>query len=103
MTEERRPGGEPDRGRVDPGRPEDDRRGGVGERPDDAGRGPEGEGWVRRFVAAPPRLQETVALYEELGLEVRLERPGPEELGGECEGCALATELFRVVYTRGPR
>lgn len=59
-----------------------------------------GGDWVRRFVAAPPRLGEAVELYRALGLEVRLE-PVPEEaLADECAGCAIATALFRVIYTR---
>lgn len=58
------------------------------------------DGWTRRFVAAPPRLQEAVELYRELGLEVRLERPGPEDLAEVCEGCLAAAALFRVIYTR---
>lgn len=57
-------------------------------------------GWVRRFVAAPPRLREAVELYESTGHEVRLERPGPDELSDACGGCAAAVELFRIIYTR---
>lgn len=58
------------------------------------------EGWTRRFVAAPSRLAEAVALYESLGFEVRLERVGSGELRSECEGCPLALHLFRAIYTR---
>ena len=65
----------------------------------DAGR-ESGGGWVRRFVGAPPRLDEMVELYRRLGHEVRLERPDPGELGDGCEECAVATALFRVIYTR---
>lgn len=57
-------------------------------------------GWRRRFVAAPPRLGEAVELYEATGHEVRLERPGRDELSDACGGCAAALELFRVIYTR---
>ncbi|MFQ5679476.1 MAG: hypothetical protein ACE5HP_08450 [Gemmatimonadota bacterium] len=57
-------------------------------------------GWTRRFLGAPPRLQEAVELYESLGLEVRLERPEPEDLAAECEECPAARSLFRVIYTR---
>ncbi len=57
-------------------------------------------GWTRRFIAGPPRLEEAVELYETLGYEVRLEPVSSEELREECEGCALAPALFRVIYTR---
>ena len=61
-----------------------------------------GEGWQRRFVVSPPRLQEAIELYESLGLEVRSDPVTDEELAEECRGCALATGLFRVLYTRTP-
>lgn len=73
---------------------------------EDAGRGDARDallgrdGWTRRFVGAPPRLGEARALYERLGLEVRLEPPGPEDLPGECGGCPAAASLFQVIYTR---
>lgn len=56
--------------------------------------------WVRRFIGAPPRLDEARSLYESLGLEVMLDPLSPEELAAECNGCTLALALFRVVYTR---
>ena len=65
--------------------------------------GPDDQGWTRRFVGAPPRLQEAVELYESLGLEVRLEPPSADDLQEFCESCAAATTLFRVIYTRKPR
>lgn len=58
------------------------------------------EGWERRFVGGPPRLEEIVELYESLGLEVRLEPLDPGELADECAGCRLALALYRAVYTR---
>ncbi|RME48544.1 MAG: hypothetical protein D6791_02935 [Chloroflexi bacterium] len=58
------------------------------------------EGWTRRFVAAPVRLKEAIALYESLGYEVHTEPLTPEELQAECEDCRLAVALFRVIYTR---
>lgn len=57
-------------------------------------------GWTRRFVGSPPRLQEVVELYETLGQDVLLDDLSPMELAAECDGCALALSLFRVVYTR---
>ena len=58
------------------------------------------DGWVRRFVAAPPRLGEAVALYGELGLEVRLEPAADEPVADDCSGCAAAPSQFSVIYTR---
>jgi hypothetical protein len=58
------------------------------------------EGWIRRFVGGPPRLQETVELYKSLGYEVWLEPQALEEFRAECEDCTLALMFFRVVYTR---
>lgn len=61
-----------------------------------------GEGWMRRFTGAPPRLREVKDLYETLGLEVLLDDLSPEELPEDCSGCAIALSLFQVVYTRRP-
>ncbi len=58
------------------------------------------EGWTRRFVGGPPRLQEMVELYRALGYEVWLEPQAAEEFGDQCEGCTLARVAFRVIYTR---
>lgn len=60
------------------------------------------DGWQRRFVAAPPRLEEAVELYRALGLEVHLEPLLPSELDPRCAGCSLALYVFRAVYTRRP-
>ena len=67
-----------------------------------ASEGPEAEGWTRRFMAAGDRLVEAVRLYGERGFEVRLERPGAEDLREECSDCRLALEQFRIIYTRRP-
>jgi hypothetical protein len=58
------------------------------------------EGWTRRFVGGPPRLQEMVEIYRSLGYEVRLEPQALDEFPDECEDCTLALTFFRVVYTR---
>lgn len=60
-------------------------------------------GWTRRFTAIGGRLEEAVALYRELGFEIRLE---PAEPGAESvlatSGCArcLVMSLARTIYTR---
>lgn len=59
-------------------------------------------GWERRFMAAGPRIEESVALYRALGYEVWLARPSAAELREECGDCRMALELFRVLYTRRP-
>ena len=61
------------------------------------------DGWTRRFVGGPPRLQEMIELYKSLGYEVWLEPQELEEFRDECEDCLLALSLFRVVYTRASK
>ena len=61
------------------------------------------EGWVRRFIGAPPQLDEVRELYVSLGLEVRLDHVSPDDLSEVCSGCPLALSLFRVIYTRSRR
>jgi hypothetical protein len=58
------------------------------------------EGWARRFVGGPPRLQEMVELYRSLGYEVLLEPQALDEFRDECEDCTLALRFFRMVYIR---
>ena len=61
------------------------------------------DGWTRRFVGGPPRLQEMIELYKSLGYQVWLEPQELEEFRDECEDCLLALALFRVVYTRASK
>lgn len=58
------------------------------------------DGWIRRFTGSPPRLGELKELYELTGKDVLLDDVLPGELARECEGCALALSLFKVIYTR---
>lgn len=46
------------------------------------------------------QVNEAVELYRKLGYEVRVEPVTREELGDECDDCALALALYVVVYTR---
>ena len=57
-------------------------------------------GWTHRFTGAPPRLNEVQQLYEQLGMEVLLDPVSPEELPEGCDECTLATNWFKVIYTR---
>ena len=62
----------------------------------------ERQGWERRTVESEPRLSELVALYRELGFEVRLEPVDLDELPSEaCNRCYLVrSERFKTLYTR---
>jgi hypothetical protein len=61
----------------------------------------EAEGWERRFIADPERVDEAVELYAQLGFEVHAEPVLASELGGDCNDCALvATCHFKTIYTR---
>ena len=58
-------------------------------------------GWERRFIADGQRAEEVIALYRNLGYEVRAEALAPQDLREECEDCRLVTLLkFQVIYTR---
>jgi hypothetical protein len=59
-------------------------------------------GWTHRFTGGPPRLEEIQQLYEQLGMEVLLDSLLPEELPDGCDVCTLATNWFKVIYTRTP-
>lgn len=61
------------------------------------------QGWRRRFMADPVRAKEAIALYGELGFEVRCESILPDELSELCGSCRLATcRAYVTVYTRRP-
>jgi hypothetical protein len=63
-------------------------------------------GWERRTAEREPRLSELVALYEELGFEVRLLPARPQDFSGgvgeECEPCLNEEALarYKTIYTR---
>lgn len=58
-------------------------------------------GWERRFIAEGKRAEEAMALYRELGFEVRAESLRPEEMRDECNDCELLMLLnFKTIYTR---
>jgi hypothetical protein len=59
------------------------------------------QGWERRFMADPARAKEAVALYTELGYEVRAEPIRQVEMGPDCGDCRVATYMgFVTIYTR---
>lgn len=58
-------------------------------------------GWSRRFSGPVNKLQDSIDLYESLGMEVLLDDLSARELAAECGDCALAVVFFKVLYTRG--
>ncbi len=61
------------------------------------------EGWQRRFMADPARIEESTRLYAELGFDVRAEAIDPDELSELCGDCRLATcRAYVTIYTRKP-
>ena len=62
----------------------------------------ESENWERRGIFSEPRVGELVALYKELGYEVRVEPLDPADLPTEgCRECILVqSQRFRTIYTR---
>jgi hypothetical protein len=58
-------------------------------------------GWTRQFNTDEPRLSEAVEIYEEMGLEVRLE---PVLIDPDSETCQLCFEQdcdrYKTIWTR---
>jgi hypothetical protein len=61
------------------------------------------EGWVRRFAASGPRLDEMVALYRSLQLDVFLEPLNECDLDDGCADCLSGGPDPRIIYTRQRR
>jgi len=57
-------------------------------------------GWSRRFSGPVNRMQDSIDLYESLGMEVLLDDLSANELADECGDCRLAVTFFKVLYTR---
>jgi hypothetical protein len=61
------------------------------------------QGWQRRFMADPARVEESTRLYAEMGFEVREKAIDPSELSELCGDCRLATcQAYVTIYTRKP-
>jgi hypothetical protein len=58
------------------------------------------EGWERQTTYDEPRLSEMIAMYEEIGFEVRLEPLNPDEEPGCTECMKTSPEKYKVIYTR---
>ena len=59
------------------------------------------QGWDRRFSAGPPRLDEAVREYRELGFEVLVEPVAADPSEGTCTACVVENpDQVKVIYTR---
>ncbi len=59
------------------------------------------QGWVRRTMAEPARIEELTELYESTGFEVHVQQLAKENFGPSCEGCAeSACSTYVLIYTR---
>ncbi len=61
------------------------------------------QGWVRRLMAGPDRLQECVEIYESMGFEVKVQPLTVDDFASECRQCAAACDGCVMVYTRRGR
>ena len=58
------------------------------------------EGWTKQSTHDEPRLSDIVEMYQEIGLEVLLERFNPDEEPGCTECMRGDARNYRTIYTR---
>lgn len=59
------------------------------------------EGWVRRHVVGPDRVEESMELYRSLGFEVKAVTLTPADFGPSCQSCAAEIcGSYVLIYTR---
>ncbi|MBT3339674.1 MAG: hypothetical protein HOM34_09875 [Planctomycetes bacterium] len=61
------------------------------------------QGWERRFMGDPSRVEEGKELYESMGFEVQVVLMAPSEFPTACGDCPdLVCEEYAILYTRKP-
>lgn len=62
----------------------------------------EKQGWVKQTTYDEPRLSDIVEMYEEMGLEVRIEPFNPDEKDEPgCSECMkVQPDRYKTIYTR---
>ena len=61
------------------------------------------QGWARRTVTDPQRMDELVNLYEDLGFETMTTGLDPSSFGEACTTCAVtACATYVALFTRKP-
>ncbi len=58
------------------------------------------DGWQMRFYGDKRMADNAKETYEQLNLEVRLERVALDAKVSDCSGCATSFDDFSLVYTR---
>ncbi len=58
------------------------------------------QGWEKQSTHDEPRLSEMVAMYEEIGFEVRLEPFDRLSEPGCTECMKISPEKYKIIYTR---
>jgi hypothetical protein len=61
----------------------------------------EAEGWVRRNLSDPSRVDEVADLYRATGYEVHIQKLKAEDFDARCVACALSIcSTYVLIYTR---
>ena len=60
----------------------------------------EAEGWKVASVTGGDHLKRTLEMYQELGIEVYLEKVEPEGCGGCTECFTAGNEIIYTIYTK---
>jgi hypothetical protein len=59
------------------------------------------QGWTRQFITDEPRLSEAVEMYEEMGLEVLLEKVVIDPDSETCQICfEQDRDRYKTIWTR---
>ncbi len=59
------------------------------------------EGWIRRHLISPERVEESRELYTGMGYEVLVTQPRPSDFGTQCSACTLVgCKDYVMIYTR---
>ena len=59
------------------------------------------EGWERRHMVGPDRIEESIEIYTSMGLEVKAQPLTPEDFADQCKECgSIICHSYVLIYTR---
>lgn len=59
------------------------------------------QGWVRRHLVGPDRVDESIENYRSMGYEVKAQPVTPEDFADQCKECAsIICQSYILIYTR---